>query len=420
MDGMKTAQSQEGNAGGTAALALSMLLASLGTSIANVALPALSQAFDAPFAHVQAVVVGYLAALTISVAIVGRLGDRFGLRRMLILGLAVFMLASLLCAIAPSLPLLIAARVLQGIGAAFLMTISMALMRETAGEDRIGRAMGLIGTVSALGTALGPSLGGALVASAGWRGIFLVQLPLAAVAFAFALIALPTGSAAPRTGSARTLSPANKGLAPSLAANLLVAAVMMATLVIGPFYLSITLGLGPASVGLVMSVGPFVSIVGGVLAGRMVDAWGSRPILVSGLVLMMAGVLLLALLPLSAGLVGYVAAILTLTPGYQLFQAANNTAVMAQAPKERRGATSGLVTLSRNLGLIAGAAGMGALFAVGVGTDDLASAEPSAIAHGMRFAFMTAAGMIALALAIVTIQGEGMTTLHAAPKREET
>ena len=166
----------------TLALALATLLASLGTSIANIALPTLAAAFSAPFAQVQAVVVAYLAGLTVSVLIAGRLGDRHGLKPMLAAGLVIFAGASLLCAVAPGLWLLIGARMLQGIGAAFLMTLALALMRQSASAARIGRAMGLLGTASALGTALGPPLGGLLIPLAGWRGLFWVQVPLAGLA----------------------------------------------------------------------------------------------------------------------------------------------------------------------------------------------------------------------------------------------
>ncbi|MEP0275962.1 MAG: MFS transporter, partial [Nitratireductor sp.] len=96
--------------GVTTTLALSMLLGSLGTSIANIALPVLVKTFSAPFHHVQWVVVAYLAALTVSVILAGRLGDLYGLRRMHLFGLGLFLLASLLCGIAPTLWLLIAAR----------------------------------------------------------------------------------------------------------------------------------------------------------------------------------------------------------------------------------------------------------------------------------------------------------------------
>ena len=129
------------------ALALSMLLASLGTSIANIALPTLATTFSSPFSHVQGVVVAYLAAMTVSTVVAGRLGDIYGLKRVHLCGLGLFSLASLLCGLAPNLGLLITARAIQGASAAFLMTLTMALMRETANRERMGRAMGLLGTV---------------------------------------------------------------------------------------------------------------------------------------------------------------------------------------------------------------------------------------------------------------------------------
>ncbi|SHE51421.1 Predicted arabinose efflux permease, MFS family [Kaistia soli DSM 19436] len=383
-----------------ATLALSMLLASLGTSIANIALPTLTNAFAASFSEIQWVVVGYLAALTVSVVFVGRLGDVYGLRRMYLLGLGLFAAASLFCGLAPNLGLLICARLLQGIGAAFLMTLSMALMRESANDAQVGRAMGLLGTVSALGTALGPSLGGVLIGLTGWRGIFLVQLPLVLMALVLALATLPRGMTNDKAAPPPLWAVLNRAILPSLLVNVLVAAVMMSTLVVGPFYLSLALGLRGAMVGLVMSVGPLISIAAGVPSGRMVDALGLRRVLAIGLFLLAAGAFLLAILPGLIGVGGYVLAITVLTPGYQLFQSANNTAVLADIPKARRGTVSGLLTLSRNVGLIAGASAMGAVFAVGVGTSDFAHANTAAIAGGMRITFLLAGGLILAAIAI--------------------
>nr|WP_250152240.1 MFS transporter [Ancylobacter radicis] len=377
-----------------------MLLGSLGIGIANIALPALAEAFPAPFAHVQAVVVAYLVALTVTVVIAGRLGDRHGLKPMLVAGLALFAVASLLCALAPSLGLLIAARALQGIGAAFLMTLSMAMMRQTAGEARVGRAMGLLGTVSALGMALGPALGGVLIPMAGWRSVFWVQVPLAAVAFALAVLLLP-GAPGRSTSSSPTLrSVMDRRLVPTLLVNLLVAAVMMTTLVVGPFYLGAGLGLTAPQVGLVMAVGPVISIFSGVPSGWLVDGWGPVRVLGLGLALLAAGAFLLAFLPNGIGLPGYVLAIAVLTPGYQLFQAANNTAALAHVAGERRGTVSGLLNLFRNIGLIAGASAMGALFAFGVGTDAFAQATAGAIASGMRLTFLTAGGWMLVAIGV--------------------
>ncbi len=392
---------EKAQAGIVVTLALAMLLASLGTSIANIALPALAEAFSAPFAQVQAVVVAYLAALTVCVVIAGRLGDRCGLKPMLVAGLAVFAIASVLCAVAPNLSLLIGARALQGLGAAFLMTLAMALMRQTTSEAGVGRAMGLLGTVSALGTALGPSLGGLLIPVAGWRGIFWVQVPMAALALILAITMLPAEPVRERAPAVRLRSTINRNLASSLLVNIIVAAVMMTTLVVGPFYLSVGLGLSAPQVGFVMAVGPVISIFSGVPSGRLVDACGSNRVLAAGLALLATGALLLAFLPNVIGVAGYVLSIVVLTSGYQLFQAANNTAALADISKDRRGTVSGLLGLSRNIGLIAGASIMGAVFAFGVGTEEFARATPLAIAAGMRLTFLLAGAMMLAAIAVI-------------------
>lgn len=381
-------------------LGLSVLLASLGTSITNVALPTLAEAFSAPFAQVQAVVLSYLAALTILVVIAGRLGDRYGLRPMMIAGLALFTAASLLCALAPGLWLLVAARGLQGAGAAFLMTLSMAMMRQVASEGRIGRAMGLLGTVSALGTALGPALGGLIIPLMGWRGIFWVQLPLSVLALILAAAVLSPDRAAKASPGSSLWLMLNRSLMPNLFMNVLVAAVMMTTLVVGPFYLSLALGLTATQVGLVMTVGPALSVVSGAPSGWLVDHAGSRRVLLAGLLLMTAGTFALATLPGRAGVTGYLLAIIVLTPGYQLFQAANNTAALADVRVDRRGSVSGLLNLSRNIGLIAGSTAMGALFAFGAGTADLTHAAGLAIAAGMQLTFLTAGGIMAMAILV--------------------
>ena len=152
----------------------------------------LAEAFAAPFHEVQAVVVAYLAALTVAVFIAGRLGDSRGLKPMLLSGLGLFAVTSFFCAVAPQSP-----ATGRGTGNArhrrsLPDDASMALMRQTASEARIGHAMGLLGTVSAIGTALGPALGGFLIPLAGWRGVFWVQVPLAILAMVLVMASLPT------------------------------------------------------------------------------------------------------------------------------------------------------------------------------------------------------------------------------------
>ncbi|WEX86505.1 MFS transporter [Sinorhizobium garamanticum] len=440
-----------------AALSLSMLLSSLGTSIANVGLPALTEAFDASFQQVQWVVLAYLLAITTLIVSVGRLGDMVGRRRLLISGIAVFTVASVLCGVAPTLSMLIAARAAQGLGAAIMMALAMAMVGETVPKARTGSAMGILGTTSAIGTALGPSLGGVLIAGLGWRAIFLAGVPLGLAAFFLAFRTLPVDREAPKDragfdtigtlllaltlaayalamtigrssfgplnlslllaavfagglfvfAEARTASPLlrlamfrDPVLSAGLAMSALVSTVMMATLVVGPFYLSRGLGLDAALVGLAMSAGPLVAALAGVPAGRLVDRLGAQPITVAGLTAIAAGAFLLSLFPAGFGVAGYIAPIVAVTAGYALFQAANNTAVMKDVGPGERGIISGMLNLSRNLGLVTGASFMGAVFALASGVSEITAATPEAVAAGMRITFAVAAVLIVAALVI--------------------
>jgi EmrB/QacA subfamily drug resistance transporter len=440
-------------------LSLSMLLSSLGTSIANVGLPSLAEAFNASFQQVQWIVLGYLLVITTLIVSIGRLGDMTGRKRLLLVGIVVFTLGSALCGVAATLGLLIAARAVQGFGAAIMMALTMAFVGETVPKEKTGSAMGLLGTMSAMGTALGPSLGGVLLAEFGWQAIFLINVPLGMLAILLAHRYLPVDRQRSKmkranfdapgtlllalTLAAYALAMTNQGgdhggfgplnvalllvaafglclfvlaeakaatpliqlatfrdpvLSASLAMNMIVSTVMMATLVVGPFYLSRGLGFNQALVGIVMSIGPMISMLSGVPLGRLVDRFGVSFTVIFGLSEMVVGSLALSMLPAMFGITGYIAAIAILTPGYALFQASNNTAVMREVHPDQRGVMSGLLGLSRNLGLITGASVMGAVFASAM--TDITTARPKAVANGMRIAFVVAAVLLAVALTI--------------------
>jgi EmrB/QacA subfamily drug resistance transporter len=433
-----------------------MLLSSLGTSIANVGLPTLAQAFSASFQEVQWVVLAYLLAITTLIVSVGRLGDITGRRRLLLAGIFLFSVASVVCGIAPTLRMLIAARAAQGLGAAIMMALAMAFVGETVPKEKTGRAMGLLGTMSAIGTALGPSLGGVLISGLGWRAIFLIKLPLSIVMFFLAHRYLPMDRREPKNhqggfdivgtlllaltlasyalamtigrgrfgtlnlalllaalvgaglfvvAQARATSPLiqlamirDPKLSASLAMSALVSTVMMATLVVGPFYLSRALGLDAALVGLVLSIGPLVTALAGVPAGRIADYFGAQRMTTVGLIGIAAGSSILSVMPATLWI--YIASMVVITVGYSLFQTANNTAVMTDIRSDQRGVISGILNLSRNLGLITGASAMGALFAFACATSDFTTAPPEAVATGMRIAFAVAAILMVGALTI--------------------
>jgi len=460
-----------------ASLSISMLLSSLGTSIANVGLPTFAQAFGASFQEVQWVVLAYLLASTTLIVSVGRLGDIMGRRRLLLAGIFLFTVASVLCGVAPTLWLLIAARAVQGLAAAIMMVLTMAFVGETVPKAKTGSAMGLLGTMSAVGTALGPSLGGVLIAGLTWRAIFLVNVPLGVLAFLLAYRSLPLDrkvlknepkvdragfdtigtlllaltlaayalamtlgrgnfgplntvlllAAVVGTGlfvfaEARAASPLirlamfrDPVLSASLAMSALVSTVLMATLVVGPFYLSRGLGLDAAVVGLVLSVGPVVVALTGVPAGRIADRFGAQRMAMIGLVGIAAGSFVLSMLPPTFGIAGYIAPVVVITVGYALFQTANNTAVMTDIRPDQRGVISGMLNLSRNLGIITGASVMGAMFALGSATIDVATADPEAVAAGLRITFAVAGALIVVALAIA-VASRALATRPSPPE----
>jgi MFS family permease len=370
--------------------------------------------------------------------------------------------ASVLCGVAPTLGQLIAARAAQGCGAAIMIALSMALVGEAVPQARTGSAMGLLGTMSAIGTALGPSLGGVLIAELGWRAIFLLNVPLGILTFLLAHRHLSVDRREPRTecagfdtvgmlllaltlaayALAMTMAgtPASVSLnmssavgcrhseiglfvlasrrerdcAPDrpwrysaiphlragLAMSALVATVIMTTLVVGPFYLARALGLDAPLVGLVMSAGPLAAALSGVPAGRSVDRFGAPRMTIVGLIGVAAGSCMLSVLPTRLGISGYLAPMIVITASYALFQTANNSAVMSVTRPAQRGVISGMLGLARNLGLITGASVLGAVFALAAATPDIATAPPEAIARGMRITFAVAALLAAIALTI--------------------
>jgi MFS family permease len=192
----------------------------------------------------------------------------------------------------------------------------------------------------------------------------------------------------------------DRALSASLAMSALVSTVMMATLVVGPFYLARALGLDAARVGLVLSSGPLVAALTAVPAGRLTDRLGAGRVTIAGLAGVGVGAALLATLPARLGIAGFLGPIVVVTAGYALFQAANNTAVMTGVRPEQRGVVSGLLNLSRNLGLITGASVLGAVFAAAAGAVDLKNASPEGLESGLHLTFCVATGLSLCALAI--------------------
>lgn len=438
-------------------LALTMLLASLGVSIPNIALPSISKYFGAVFSQTQLIIIGYLLAVTVLIVAAGKIGDLFGRKRIFLIGIVLFSVAALAAGLAQSLWIIIFARIIQGIGAAILMSMSIALISDSVPKEQIGSVMGLMGSMSAVGTASGPSLGGFLINAYGWRSVFFLMSAVGILSFFVAKrfvtaererdifaekkidffgifvlgialtsyslgVTLNGGHFTETNGTLLAfalfsifffikvekesqnallrLDLFNRPLSSNLSMNIIVSTVMMSTLIVGPFYLSKGLELTPVMVGVVMSVGPLLSILTGIPAGKAVDLVGAKSMTKIGLLLMASGTTALFILPEIFGLYGYVSSILILSPGYQLFQASNNTAVMEKVSEKERGVVSGLLSLSRNIGLISGASVMGSIFSFATGAAEISSASADALSAGMKSTFFVATILLLIAVTI--------------------
>jgi MFS transporter, DHA2 family, methylenomycin A resistance protein len=195
-----------------AATSFSFVVTQLDLTIVNVALPRIARDLSASVAGLQWVVDAYTLPFAVLMLSAGVFGDRFGSRRAYLLGLAVFAAASGACGLAPNSATLIAARAAQGAGAALLIPSSLALLSHAAADDHAlrARSVGLWTAAGSVAIAAGPVLGGLLVASVGWRSIFLVNVPLCALGAALTLWSVPPGE---RRDTSHHLDPAGQLLA---------------------------------------------------------------------------------------------------------------------------------------------------------------------------------------------------------------
>ncbi len=437
---------------------LSIILAALGISSAAVTLPAVSVSFQGRSLDPTLVVAVYILAITALIVPVGRAGDLYGKRAVLVSGLSLFSLGAFLAFVAPTLPVLIASRFVQGAGAAAMMAMPLASVRDLVSSGQIGRWMGVMGTMSAIGTASGPAIGGAVVASFGWRAVYLLQIPIALVALMLCLMCLQNSKRLdkqeaidlPGAGAlaicfgaftlllsdmangfdtsvvtltalagvsfvaflaieANTDSPIippsllrSQHLLACLAMNAIVSLVMMGILLVGPFFLVEGLGLTTAQMGLVLSVGPISSALSGIPAGWFTERMGAGRAMIAGALAMVVACAAMAALPFFFGLGGFILAFVLLAPSYQVILAALNTAVMENASEQDRGVTSGVLNLSRNFGFILGATSVSTVFwslaSFGTGIADGARIISFALAGTFAMCFVLAVGVVLLAV----------------------
>jgi EmrB/QacA subfamily drug resistance transporter len=170
---------------------LGAIMSILDITVVSVALNTFQEEFDATAAEVAWTMTGYTLALASVIPLTGWAADRFGTKRLYLLAVLLFTLGSVLCAAATSLEMLVLFRVLQGLGGGMLMPLGMTILTRAAGPERVGRVMAVLGIPMLLGPIFGPIIGGALIESASWHWIFLINLPIGIAAIAYAWVVLP-------------------------------------------------------------------------------------------------------------------------------------------------------------------------------------------------------------------------------------
>lgn len=413
-DEAKPGWSRLRSAAAIAAVLTAMVLVVLDAAIANVALPTIAQSLQVKPAMSVWIVTAYQTALLMAMLPCAALGESLGYRRVFTAGVALFIGASALCALSPSLEWLVAARFLQGLGGAAVLALGVALLRLVVPAERLGDAIGWNALAVALSSATGPTIGAAILSVTGWPWLFAVNVPLGA------LVLLATRALPSVRGTARRLDLSSAALGagmfaslvisaellpsrPPVAAALLAAAAVLlmalirrempkevplipfdllsnasfrisaiasvccfagvaAAMVALPFYLQHALGYSALMSGLFLTSWPLTAAVAAPVAGRLVRRVSTACLCVVGAACLAAGLLAAALWPLQSHPLALVPITMLCGLGFGFFQVPNNQNMFLAAPFERSGAAGGMQGTARLAGQTSGAIIMTLLF----------------------------------------------------------
>lgn len=382
----------------------------LDSSIVNVALPVMTQELGVSISSIEWVIVSYLMIICSTLLIFGRLGDMIGKSRVFKWGTVLFTIGSFLCGISRSLPILITCRVVQGVGASAYMANNQGIITQTFPSTKRGKALGVLAAAVALGTMIGPPLGGLIISVLHWNYIFLINVPIGIIALFFGFKILPknektdekmdlagavllfaatvllfgslitgqkTGYGNPLIIFAVILAMAlivwfirqevkaiqpllelkifkNQIFSLSLICAFISFVCISASIILLPFYLQDVIKILPVNAGLFMMISPLLVMLISPLSGALSDKIGSEILTLFGLLAMSCGFLLMSYLDEHSVLIHAAVFVGVMAIGQGLFQPANNSLIMSAVPKNKLGIAGSVNSLVRNLGQIMG------------------------------------------------------------------
>jgi len=440
-------------------VAIGTFMSTLDSSIVNVALPTISSQLHSDLSTLQWVVSAYLLTITSLLPVFGRIADMFGRKRIFAFGFIIFTLGSVLCGFAQTIWFLVGTRVLQAIGASMLMSNSAAIITAIFPPKERGRALGLTGTVVALGSLTGPALGGVIIGLTSWRSIFFINIPIGIIGYAAVLMILPndvpnkekerfdfTGAFAFTIGMLAVLMGITNGEAwgwsslpvqvslvlgmvslivfvrterkvqhpminlslfrnrPFLIGNLsggLSFVAMFANNMLLPFYLQGILDYKPSQVGLMLMIFPMVMAIVAPISGHASDKFGPMILTTSGLIITALGLFYFSTLSTTASFIRIIPGPMLMGLGAGMFQSPNNSSVMSSVPPQKLSIAGGINSLVRNLGMVVGIALSVSLFGLWGGVSLPQPGQVEEFMFAYRSVMLVAMG-IALVAAVIS------------------
>lgn len=402
------------------AVGMGAFMATLDGSIVNIAMPSLERIFNTNLALVQWVALAYLLTVTTLLLTIGRLADIIGKKPIYLTGFAIFTIGSGLCGLTETVHWLIGYRILQAIGAAMIMSLGPAIITEAFPSSERGKALGFIGMAVSAGIIAGPALGGMLIEKFSWHWIFLINIPVGIISILFAAKYVP--ATRPRGGQRfdypgavtmfisllalllalslgqqlgfgeqailalgagwliflllfvlielRSKQPMidlrlfrYNGISVNLISGLITFMLISGILFLMPFYLENVLGYNPLVAGQLLAVLPLALGLASPISGWLSDRIGTRPIIITGLLVMLGGYVMVSRLNQDTSTLGFILALMPIGLGIGIFQSPNNSAIIGAVPPHQLGVTSGLLAISRTLGQTAGIAALNAIWA---------------------------------------------------------